>query len=90
MSPTPVIKPDALIVVAPEIAPAKVIPPDEAFNDLTTVSPSASTVNPGIVIVPIVKSPVPSIDVAPVIVPPAFNPTPVIKPDEVIDHEQIV
>jgi hypothetical protein len=41
-------------------------------------------VNPGIVIVPIVKSPVPSIDVALEIAPPAFNPTPVIKPVDVI------
>ena len=51
--------------VAPAIAPVLDIPPLVAFKDLTTVSPSASTLNPVIVIVPIVKSPLPSIFVAP-------------------------
>ena len=61
----PVIAPEALIVVAPDIGPVFVMPPVVLFNDLVTVSPSASTLNPVIVIVPMVRSPEPSILVAP-------------------------
>ena len=65
----PVTVPDAVTLVAPLIAPVFVIPPSVLSIDLVTTSPSASTLNPVIVIVPIVKSPEPSIDVAPLIAP---------------------
>ena len=50
-----------------EAAPA--LTPAEAESVLPTVSPSASTVKPDIVIVPIVRSPEPSTLVAPAIAP---------------------
>ena len=65
----PVTVPDAVTLVAPLIAPVFVIPPSVLSIDLVTTSPSASTLNPVIVIVPIVKSPEPSIDVAPLMAP---------------------
>ena len=66
----PIVKsPEPSIVVAPETAPALVMPPLELSNDLDVTFPSASTLKPVIVIVPMVKSPEPSIDVAPEIAP---------------------
>ena len=61
--------PDPSTVVAPEIAPALVMPPLELFNDLEVTFPSPSTPKPIIVIVPMVKSPDPSTVVAPEIAP---------------------
>ena len=75
----------ALIVVAPAIVPALVIPPLELFNDLVTVSPSASTEKPVIVIVPIVKSPLASILVAPDKAPEAKVAVPSVKLEAVIE-----
>ena len=61
--------PVAVISVAPEIAPVLVIPPSLLSMLLELTLPTASTVKPVIVMVPIVKSPFPSILVTPAIAP---------------------
>ena len=83
----PVIAPEAFTVVAPEIAPALVMPPLVLFKDFDTTSPSASTLKPIIVTVPMVKSPDPSMLVAPDKAPPVNVAEPSVKEPPVIAPE---
>ena len=75
----PVTAPLAVTVVAPDIAPAFVIPPLVLSSDFEVTSPSASTPKPVIVTVPMVKSPDPSTFVAPVKAPEANVAVPSVK-----------
>ena len=63
------------LLPAPPIVKVSPDKPPEPETVLTTVSPSASTVKPVIVIVPIVRSPEPSRVVTPETAPPALTPT---------------